>query len=84
MCIRDSIDGQVVGVDAGFSRNFAMPTYKLHKIIADLPSYYLPAPAVVFKTGLSAFFVTLPNHVTPLFGRLAYFPHSPRAPPAHA
>ena len=78
------IDGQVVGVDAGFSRNFATPMQKLYKIIADLPSHYLPAHAVVFATEFSAFFVTLPNHVTPLFGRLAYFSNSPRAPPAHA
>ncbi|MCX7069194.1 MAG: hypothetical protein NTW85_16095 [Methylococcales bacterium] len=78
------IDGQVVGVDAGFSRNIATPTHKLHKIIADLHSDFLPASTIVFETGFSTFFIPPLTHTEPLFGRLAYFPHSPRAPPAHA
>ena len=78
------IDGQVVGVDAGFSRDFATPIQKRHKIITDLHSDFLPASTIVFETGFSTFFIPPLTHTEPFFGRLAYFPHSPRAPPAHA
>jgi hypothetical protein len=80
-----NIDGQVVGVDAGFSRNRVISIHKPYKIITDLHnSYYLPAHAVLFETSFSAFFIRLPTQVKLLPGQLSYFLHSPRAPPTHA
>jgi hypothetical protein len=78
------IDGQVVEVDTGFSRELATPRHKSSKTLADFHSDFLPAATVVFATAFSTFFITSPTQAEPLLGRLAYFPHSPRAPPTHA
>jgi hypothetical protein len=76
-------DGQVVGVDTGFSRNLTTATQKIYKLLADTHSGFLPVTAVIFATGFSTFFIILPTDTELLTGRLAYFSHSPRAPPAN-
>lgn len=76
------IDGQIVGVDTGFSREVAMQ--RLYKILADLhPSYYLPAHTIVFKPVNFTFVPISPRLSVPLVCQLAYSAHSPRAPPLH-
>jgi len=76
-------DGQVVGVDAGFSRDLAIPLPRLYKIIADLHhDYYLASPPAVFKTQLSAFVTTLHSPTVALLSQLANAAHPARAPPA--
>ncbi|MDD1605282.1 MAG: hypothetical protein LUP96_01080 [Methylococcaceae bacterium] len=78
------IEGQVVGVDAGFSRDLAMPMQRLYKIIADLHSdTYLASPPAVFKTRISVFATTLPIFTVPLVSQLANSAHPARAPPVH-
>jgi hypothetical protein len=75
------IEGQVVGVDTGFSRELAKPKHKSSKTLADSHSDFLPTATVVFATDFSTFFIKPPVQAEPLLGRLTYFPHSPRAPP---
>lgn len=78
------IDGQVVGVDTGFSRELATPKHKAAKILADFHSDVLSTATAVFVTEFSTFFIIPPAQAEPLLERLAYFLHSPRAPPTHA
>ncbi len=78
-----NIEGQIVGVDAGFSRNLVAPIQRLYKILVDVDhGYYLPQSPAVFKTVISAFATTLLTQSVPLVGQLAYSAHPPRAPPA--
>jgi hypothetical protein len=76
------IEGQIVGVDAGFSRDLAMPMQRLYKIIADLHhDAYLASPPVVFKSRISVFATTLPILTVPLVSQLTNPAHPARAPP---
>lgn len=78
-----NVEGQIVGVNAGISRNATLQ--RLYKIIADLDhDTYLPPPIAVFQIGVVAFTTTLSKPTAPLICQLVYFAHSPRAPPAHA
>lgn len=78
------MDGQVVGVDAGFSRDFVLPIQHLHKVIADLhhDSYLAPPPAV-FNPPPAAFTTALHIAAVPLVSQPAYSAHPARAPPVH-
>jgi hypothetical protein len=76
------IEGQVVGVDAGFSRDLAMPMQRLYKIIADLhPDTYLASPPAVFKSRISVFSTTLHIFTVPFVSQFANSAHPARAPP---
>jgi hypothetical protein len=80
-----NIEGQIVGIDAGFSRDIAIPMQRLYKKIVDLDhDYYLPQQPVIFKTVISAFNITLLIQAIPLVCQLANSSHPPRAPPAQA
>lgn len=76
-----NVDGQVVGIDTGLSREVAIQ--RLYKIILDLHhDYYLPAPQIaLFKTDIFAFATALPTQSVSLVGQSTHFAHSPRAPP---
>jgi hypothetical protein len=77
------IEGQVVGVDAGFSRDMAIPMQRLYKIIADFHhGYYLVSSPAIFKPRLSVFSSTLHSPIIPLASQLANSAHPARAPPA--
>lgn len=76
------IEGQVVGVDAGFSRDIAMPIQRLYKIIADLDyDTYLTPPPAAFKPRLSSVAITLHSPTIALVNQLANTAHPARAPP---
>lgn len=78
-----NLEGQVVGIDAGVSRNATLQ--RLEKIIADLDvDYFLPPSAPVFKAGVSAVTIIPSTPTAPLVYQLVYSPYSPRAPPVHA
>jgi hypothetical protein len=76
------IDGQVVSVDTGLSREATLKRF--YKIMVDLHhDSYLPAPQIPrFKSDIFAFAAVLPTQSVLLVGQLACFAHSPRAPPA--
>jgi hypothetical protein len=77
-------DGQVVGVDAGFSRDLALPIQHLHKIIADLHHDGGSAilPPVVFHPPLATFATALYISSVSLVSQPAHSAHPARAPPA--
>ncbi|MDP3008086.1 MAG: hypothetical protein Q8N30_03340 [Methylococcales bacterium] len=79
------MDGQVVGLDAGFSRDFALPIQHLYKIIADLhhDGGLAILPPAVFHPLLATFTTALHISSVPLVSQLTYFAHPARAPPAH-
>jgi hypothetical protein len=79
------MDGQVVGVNAGFSRDFALPIQHLHKVIADLhhDGYLAILPPTVFHPSLAAFATALHISSVPLVSQLSHSAHPARAPPAH-
>jgi hypothetical protein len=78
-------EGQVVGIDAGFSRDFAIHTQQLYKILADLDyDTYLASSPAVFKPCFSAFATPLHTSTLSLITQLANFAHPARAPPAHS
>jgi len=77
-------DGQVVGVDAGFSRDLALPIQHLHKVIADFHhDDYSALPPNVFNPPLAVFATALPIPPVALVSQLAHFAHPARAPPAY-
>lgn len=78
------MDGQVVGVDAGFSRDLALPIQHLHKAIADLHhDYSAILPPAVFNPPPAAFTTALHIAAVPLVSQSAYSAHPARAPPVH-
>jgi hypothetical protein len=78
------MDGQVVGVNTGFSRDLALPIQHLHKVIADLhhDGGLAILPPVVFHPPLARFATALHISSVPLVSQLAHFAHPARAPPA--
>jgi len=78
------IDGQVVGVDAGFGRDLALPIQHLHKVIADFHhDDYLVLPPAVFHSPLVTFATALHISSVPLVSQSVHSAHPARAPPAH-
>ena len=78
------IDGQIVGINTGFSRDVAMLIlYK--KVIADFDYSYLSAQAPpVFKGFVFLIFSTLSILAYPLATQWVRVAHAPRAPPLAA
>lgn len=76
------VDGQVVGVDTGVSREIA--TQRLHKLLADLAhGDYLPSRAVVFIPARFIGVSPLSLSMRRVYA-VSYSVHAPRAPPLHA
>jgi hypothetical protein len=78
------MDGQVVGVNTGFSRDLALPIQHLHKVIADFHhDDYSALPPTVFNPPLAIFATALHIPFVALVSQLTHSAHPARAPPAH-
>lgn len=77
-----NVDGMVVGVDTGFSRDAILPIQRLARQFADSGNdYYLPGYSIGLKPVVVLQFVTLATQTLSLSNQPCYFSHSPRAPP---
>lgn len=77
-----NVDGMVVGVDTGFSRDAVLPIERKVNQTADSGNnHYLPAYSIVLKPLVFLQLATLPTQSLSLSNQTNYFSNSPRAPP---